>query len=398
MLEIIVSRKGKEESYQVDSNQSLLVPWPSAPLSSREQALVRVRATGIDGSTTDWASLNLEVALLDRSEWQARLISGEPQGPEPKRPFRLRKAFTWTGSGPARLYATSHGMYEVEINGKPVVDQVLAPGWQSYHHRLHYQTYDITGLLQHGTNVIGAHVAEGWYATRLGRPGVPNQWGGRPAFLAQVEADGQVICVTDSSWEIFDSPLLNSELYNGETCDTNFLDESWSTTASAIHAKSQAEELPFPSAELISPEVAPVRTIMEFKAKELINTPSGKKILDFGQNFVGWLRFEKDVPGTPNDELIIRHAEVLEHGELGTRPLRTADAKYIVKLGGPTKGLHAKFSFFGFRYVVASLALPRLWARLMSNQVRGDQRFRRCVSRRLHRRSHFIRYATHWDL
>lgn len=357
--EITVSRQGKEESYQVDSNQSLLVPWPAAPLSSREQASVRVRATGIDGSTTDWASLNLEVALLDRSEWQASLISGEPQGPEPKRPFRLRKAFTWPGSGSARLYATSHGMYEVEINDKSVGDQVLAPGWQSYHHRLHYQTYDITGLLQHGTNVIGAHVAEGWYATRLGRPGVPNQWGERPAFLAQVEADGQVICVTDSSWEIFDSPLLNSELYNGETCDTNLLDESWSTTASTIHAKSQAEELPFPSAELISSEVAPVRTIMELKAKELIITPSGKKILDFGQNFVGWLRFEKDVPGTPNDEIIIRHAEVLEHGELGTRPLRTADAKYTVKLGGPTKGLHAKFSFFGFRYVIAHLAFPQ---------------------------------------
>lgn len=348
--DMLIARNGAEETHHVASNDSVLVPWPSSPLSSRERTEIRIRATGIDGSSTDWARLNLEVALLHRSEWAAKLISGPAQGPEPKRPFLLRKTFTHSGPGTARLYATAYGVYEVEINGKRVGDHILAPGWQAYNHRLFYQTYDITPLLQNGENVIGVHVAEGWFATRVGRPGIANHWGERPGFVGQVEVDGRTVCITDSSWEYLDGPLLLSELYNGEVCDSSLFDPTWSVKGSASLAKGPAEELPFPSAELIAPDVAPVRRIMELKPKEIITTPAGKKILDFGQNFVGWLRVETEIPGQSGESLVIRHAEVLEHGELGIRPLRTAKAQYTLKLGGPTKGVESKFTFYGFRY------------------------------------------------
>lgn len=352
--DISVTTEGTEQSYHVDSAESVLVPWPASPLSSRQRADIKVRATGTDGSSTEWASLSVEVALLERSEWRANLISGPAQGPQPKRPFLLRKKFNLDKCGAARLYATAHGVYEVEINGKRVGDEILAPGWQAYNHRLYYQTYDVSALLQEGENVIGAHVAEGWFATRIGRPGVPNHWGERPGFLGQLEIDGSVVCATDSSWEHLDSHLLASELYDGEVCDSILIDKTWSSTASAIPAKGTAEELPFPSAELIAPEVAPVRRIMELEPKEIIVTPSGKKVLDFGQNFVGWLRVEKDIIGAVGEEVLIRHAEVLEHGELGTRPLRSAKAQYTLKLGGSTKGIETIFSFYGFRYGLAT--------------------------------------------
>jgi alpha-L-rhamnosidase len=88
---------------------------------------------------------------------------------------------------------------------------------------------------------------------------------------------------------------------------------------------------------------------MEVKPQNIITTPSGKKVLDFGQNLVGWLRIERDIPG--NGDLLIRHAEVMEHGELGTRPLRTAKQQTLVKLGGgSTKGYEPRFTFYGFRY------------------------------------------------
>ncbi len=119
-------------------------------------------------------------------------------------------------------------------------------------------------------------------------------------------------------------------------------------TSSAM-PKGRAEELSFPTAELISPDVAPVRRIMEIKATKIITTPSGKKVLDFGQNLVGWLRIEKDIPGAAGDQLLIRHAEVMEHDELGTRPLRSALAREIIKLGGRTKGYEPTFTFHGFR-------------------------------------------------
>ncbi|KAH9212908.1 bacterial alpha-L-rhamnosidase-domain-containing protein [Leptodontidium sp. 2 PMI_412] len=277
--EIKLTRQGREEHYQVSSSQSVLVPWPSTPLSSRENASIKIFAKGQDGSSTAWESLDVEVALLDRADLKATLISRPRQDPaHPKAPFCLRRTFNIVKSQSARLYTTAHGIYEVEINGKKVGDQLLTPGWQSYKHRLHYQTYDVTHLLQEGSNTIGASIGEGCTSGR------------------------------------------------------------------------RVEILNFPSAELIAPDVAPVRKIQEFKPREIITTPKGKTVLDFGQNLVGWLRFDNDAPGQSTQEPLIRHAEVLEHGELGTRPLRSARAELWVKLGGRTKGYEPKFTWFGFRY------------------------------------------------
>ncbi|KAF5012493.1 hypothetical protein FDECE_1446 [Fusarium decemcellulare] len=347
--EVKILRGDNQESYRVETRESVLVPWPSRPLTSREIAHVQVRAIGKDGLPTNWASLTLEAALLERSDWKAKLISGPPQEKDqPKQPFRLRKTFSYKG-GRARLYATAHGVYQVEINGTVVGDQVLTPGWQSYHHRLHYQTYDVTDLLHHGDNTIGAYVGEGWFAGRLGRPGVSNIWGNRLGFLGQLEVDGQPAVVTDASWVYLGGPVTNSEIYNGETFDTRLDDPSWSTTSTLLVSEGQAEELPFPSAGLVAPDVAPVRRVLEVKPQQLITTPSGKKVLDFGQNLVGWLRIDTDIKG--EGKLVIRHAEVMEDDELGTRPLRTAKAEARITLGGrTTKGYEPRFTFYGFRY------------------------------------------------
>lgn len=284
----------------------------------------------------------------------ARFISGPVQHrDEPKRPFRVRKSFSCSKGGSARLYATAHGIYQVEINGRVVGDELLAPGWQSYNHRLHYQTYDVSSYLVDGDNVVGAYIAEGWYAGRLGRPGVSNIWGDRLSFLGQLEVDGQVVCASDSSWEWLGGPILGAEIYDGEIFDTALDDPSWSTTTPSATPNELVEDVGFPSAELIAPDAAPVRRVMEIEPIGLITTLKGKKVLDFGQNLVGWLKILVDIPGKSGDTVVIRHAEVLEHGELGTRPLRTARAENIIHLGGKTKDYESRFSWYGFRYVTA---------------------------------------------
>ncbi|WWD19381.1 hypothetical protein CI109_103841 [Kwoniella shandongensis] len=365
--ELVIKRdeSEKEEKYKIDSSDSVLVAWPSTPLKSREIAKVKVRAFGSSDSgsvsTTNWGEITLEVGLLDREEWKANLISGPPQPlDEPKQPFRLRKTFTLSKEAAtltrARLYATALGVYEVEINGKRVGDQVLAPGWTSYKYHLRYQTYDITSLLRQGENEIVAHIGEGWYATRLGRPGIRNVWGDRLAFLSQLEMDGKVELVTDDSWECVDGPIQNSELYNGEIYDTTY-DLSSSKSNEKID---KVEILPFPSAELDSSDAPPVRRVKEVQPIEIITTSSGKTVLDFGQNLVGWIRINTDLESKEGGELVLRHAEVLEHGELGTRPLRTAKAEDKVILGGKTKGWEPKFTFHGFRYVEVNGVRPTL--------------------------------------
>ena len=277
---------------------------------------------------------------MDPLDWSCSMISGPAQDSAvPKRPFRLRKMFIAQSTKNARLYATAFGIYDVTINGHRVGDQLLTPGWTSYDYHLNYQTYDIGKYIKVGENEIIAHVAEGWYAGRLGKTN-RNVWGERPGFMGQVEVEGKVVCPTGDTWSHLASHVLESEIYNGEVVDTD-------TSSTIDDELGSAEILPFPRAQLISSEAPPVRRVMKIKPIELITTPTGKTILDFGQNLVGHVRIETDL--RQGSKLSFRHAEVLENGELGVRPLRTALARAVLKLGGTTKGWEPKFTFFGFR-------------------------------------------------
>ena len=141
---------------RVDAPDSVFVPWPTTPLRSREVRTVRVRVWGTDGSATVWSdALVVEAGLLAPDDWSAGWITAADEA-DP-RPQQLRRAFALDGPVErARLYVTSAGIHELRLNGEPVGDRVLAPGWTAYGKRLHYDTHDVTDLLVDGENVLGA--------------------------------------------------------------------------------------------------------------------------------------------------------------------------------------------------------------------------------------------------
>ncbi|WP_434081140.1 family 78 glycoside hydrolase catalytic domain [Sanguibacter sp. Z1732] len=96
----------------------------------------------------------------------------------------------------------------------------------------------------------------------------------------------------------------------------------------------------------------PVRRTDELPVREVLTTPSGKTVVDFGQNLVGWVRVQ--VQGEPGHVISLRHAEVLEHGELGVRPLRHAKATDEFVLSGGHDVFEPQFTFHGFRYAEVS--------------------------------------------
>ena len=114
--------------------------------------------------------LDVEVALLDPADWTALPITAAfpeccrratdqvPPAASPSAPAVIR----------ARLYVSALGVYTVACNGARLGDEVLAPGWTSYRHRLRYSTLDVTEAIGDGDNVLGITVAEGWYRGRLG--------------------------------------------------------------------------------------------------------------------------------------------------------------------------------------------------------------------------------------
>lgn len=67
----------------------------------------------------------------------------------------------------ATLRSTAIGLVEPHLNGRPIGDEVLAPGWTSYRHRLVVSSNDVTGSIHVGRNVIGAVLGEGWAVGRL---------------------------------------------------------------------------------------------------------------------------------------------------------------------------------------------------------------------------------------
>ncbi|HZB31238.1 MAG TPA: family 78 glycoside hydrolase catalytic domain [Streptosporangiaceae bacterium] len=357
----------------VESGQSVLVPWPGAPLGSRQRRRVRVRVHGCDGSDSDWSPWSwVEAGLLDPADWSAGAAAppldllGPPDGPA----LLLRRGFTVRGPvAAARLYVTAHGLYEVEINGAVVGDDVLAPGWTSYGHRLRYRTHDVTALLRAGGNAIGATLADGWYRGRIGfGGGKTGVYGDRTALIAQLEityADGTTDTIgTDGAWRCGRGPVTAASLYDGEKYDARLLPAGWSTAGFDDRSWSPADVIDHDPALLVAPDGPPVRRIETLRPAAILAGPAGETILDFGQNISGRLRIR--VRGPAGHTVSFRHAEVLEDGALSLRPLREAAALDQYTLRGPGAGRgvrdgdgaidgaveewEPRFTMHGFRY------------------------------------------------
>ena len=365
--ELRVRRTGSDHTYAVSSESNIDAPWPQnePDLGSREKATVGVRVKGGNGEWTDWLDQQLEASLFKSEDWKAKMITSDlaPPASLTKRPIYLRTRFDLSSkeieqlaASPARIYATAFGVYSLSINGHRVGDHVLAPGWQAYQHRLHFQTYEVpSDFFQVGANVIGISVGEGWYAGRLTwMSSCRNYWGSDIGARCQLELGDKCIATNVDEWQWDYGPLISSGLYDGVVYDGRLEDEDWSLPTSKDDWK-PTRELPISNKiELVAPEAPPIRRIQEVRPIEKIITPSGKKVLDFGQNLVGWVKI-KTVPANDSRfpmSVVLKHAEVLEKGELGVRPLRTAKATDQVFMSSkPIHDWEPEFTTHGFRYV-----------------------------------------------
>ncbi len=242
----------------------------------------------------------------------------------------------------ATLRVTALGVVEASVNGRPVSDEVLAPGWTSYEWRLRVRSHDITHLVEDETE-IRLLVGNGWHRGRLGFHGNNNLYGSEPGAFAQLEveyADGRTEVVgTDASWEAGASGILADDLYDGQTIDARRTEPTeWVGV----------RELDFDTDLLDDSDHPAIRRHEAVRPERVWTAPSGETLLDFGQNLVGWLRFT--VQGERGETVTVRHAEVLEDGELCVRPLRTARATDRLVLSGGADAFEPTFTTHGFRY------------------------------------------------
>ncbi|OBT72099.1 hypothetical protein VF21_09173 [Pseudogymnoascus sp. 05NY08] len=361
--DIRMDNLAESKIWHVESSNSVLVPWPAADLSSRSVAAVRIRSYNQDGIATEWSPWStVEAALFRKEDWAARPITSAQRILTKKgglRPIRFRKQFSVAVEDKivkARLYITALGVYEAYLNGMRIGDHILAPGWTSYLHRLNYQIFDVTAQILTGENVLAVEVAEGWYAGRLG-------WGGGKRFiygddlgvLAQLEITsntGHVMFVkSDKTWQSLPSAITCSEFYDGEVYDNREETVDWNTLSYDTGSCMGVKELSFPSAKLVSPDAPPVRVTQKIEPINIITSPAGKTIIDFGQNLAGVVQI-RSLQASQGHQISLVHVEVLEDGEISTRPLRDAECTDIVICSSETLNFwKPRFTFHGFRYV-----------------------------------------------
>ncbi len=245
----------------------------------------------------------------------------------------------------ATLTVTALGVYEVFLNNQRVGNYVLAPGWTVYKHRLQYQCYDITEMLDE-ENVLDIQVGRGWYCSPIGvnSEQMAACLERSQALLAQVDivyADGSTESIaTDESWQYGESAIRRSEIYYGEIYDATVQTDKWYSAVPADH----------PMDILIPQEGEEIREQERVLGKRIIVTPEGDTLIDFGQEVTGYVEFTVDAH--EGDEVFLLHSEVLDkNGNFYNENYREAEAEihYICKEGRNT--YHPHLTFFGFRQI-----------------------------------------------
>jgi alpha-L-rhamnosidase len=266
----------------------------------------------------------------------------------------LRRSFELAGLPvAATLRTTALGLVEARLNGAAVGDEVLAPGWTSYRHRLVISEHDVAGDLVVGENVLGAIVGEGWALGRLGWENKRNHYAERPALFCELEldfGDRIEIIASDEGFRAGTGGTRENSIYDGETYDARLEPVGWDAAGFDDAQWSGVEVIEWPLETLAEPTAEPIRRIEELAPVSIVTTPGGKTVVDFGQNISGRVRFA--VAAEEGTVITLRHAEVMVAGEIDRETVRTAKAtdRYIAA-GTGLEVWEPRFTFHGFRYV-----------------------------------------------
>ncbi|MCP2371815.1 alpha-L-rhamnosidase [Agromyces terreus] len=297
------------DSGRVDSNRMAHIAYEGAELTSRDRVEWSVTLWDETDAAGEPSSTWFELGLLAPQDWTATWIAGDVKLKKHARhPVDcFRTGFRTRGPvARARLYATACGVYDAHLNGQRVGEFRLAPGSTDYRKRLQYQTYDVTELLateEQGANRLEFRLADGWYRGSVGAYGPTNVFGRQTKLLAQLEityADGRREVVgTDGSfaWSN-DGPLRFADLKDGEIVDANL------APTYAGRARVAKPGLVPTASDNVEPREQEVFT------PTLITTPSGARMLDFGQNIAGFVGFS--VTAEQGQRIVLRMGEILD--------------------------------------------------------------------------------------
>ncbi|MDR7187714.1 alpha-L-rhamnosidase [Microbacterium sp. BE35] len=353
------------------------VVYAGESLTSNTAYEWRVRSRAADGEWSDWAGSTFETSLLDAADWAAPWIEpvqqdavverwsivdwvrglGPDSAPEDRlRPTQLLRQRFEVGPGAvrARLFSTARGVYSALINGRRSDDHVLAPGFDSYEHRVSFSSADVTASLVEGENILAVALADGWWAGRIGLTGSSAQFGARTSAIWQLHvdyADGTTQIVTSGA-DVRSAigPWTYADLFVGERFDRRAVPAGWDRAGFDDDEWMPVAEAGTDHAALTPFRGEPIRRILEVRPVALVETAQGT-IVDFGQVLVGRVRLRlRDT--TAGQRVAIEHTETLTADGswfANIVGINKEQTDVFVAAGGPDEW-EPEFTFHGFRY------------------------------------------------
>lgn len=351
------------------------------PLVSQQVYFWSVQAFARNGAASAWAKpARLLTGLLDAGDWRARWIAAEPDRPAviaesrkgadvaPKPSPMFRKRFQ-LGRPAVRAVVSVCGLgqYVLTVNGRPVTDAVLNPGWTDYRRTVLYNSYEVGDLLRPGENVLGVRLGNGMY-NQENAPGRYRKFAGTfgpPKLVLQLRIqhpDGPpTVVVSDEGWSRGEGGVRFSSIYGGEDFDARLEPPGWDRPGADPQGWAPALPVEGPGGVLKAQGVVPVRVDRMLAPVAVTEPRPGVFVYDFGLNAAAQPRLT--VRGPAGAQVKLSPSEVLGPDGLiaprsiGARPGLPVYYAYTLA-GGGEESWGAAFTYCGSRYLQVEGASP----------------------------------------
>ncbi len=359
------------DSGKTRSRETNQIAYAGAPLASATRYTWRVQSWDeSDQPSAPGEEQFFTTGLLRFSDWQGKFIS-HPVGHDTTDKYRelylpparyVRKSFVADKPiARATVFATALGLYELRLNGKKVGDQSFLPGWTDYDKRLYYQTFDVTDQLREGENVIGATIADGWYAGYIGYAllvqldRVREFYGVNPSFMGQLHieyADGTTdVIASDNTWKGTTGPILEADIIMGEIYDARLEQTGWDAPGFDDDSWKAAKVYTYPDGRLQAYPGTYVHDLERLNAVSVTEPKPGVFVFKLARNIAGVA--ELSLRAAAGTRVQMKFGELLRaDGTVMTENLRRARATdtYLAK-GEGTETWRPRFTYHGFQYV-----------------------------------------------
>ena len=366
-IELAQDKKGDiwDSGKQVLS-ENVNIVYDGTELKSDITYFWRVKWWDKDNNESEYSDINFfGTALFQSSDWKAQWISKEEFIDKKSRKtlqyksggrnlagrikelhaLYLRKEFSLSKIiESAKVYVCGVGYYQLHINGKKIGDRILDPAQTDYNKLALYSTYDVSMFLQKD-NAIGVILGNGRCVELFGYD--------FPKLILQLNVhyiDGtSEIIFTDNSWKISDGPIKENGLYFGEIYDARLEMPGWDK----IHFddKNWKNAVWINGYNLASQMMQPIQITKIINPKEIYSPESGVYVMDFKQNFTGFVKMK--VHGPRGSEVKLRFSEIVHKNGMintATNGGATVNDIYILK-GEGEEYYEPHFTYHGFRYV-----------------------------------------------